>query len=284
MFPPVDTNDARAVAQEIQSIYVKMFPDGDLLFVPRVFGWANECFFGNYQGYQPIDARYHDLRHTLLVTSCMFRILRRRHELGISPPLTRPLFELGLIAILFHDTGYLKTVDDVEGTGAKYTYVHVDRSADFARKFLESKGYSAGQIQAVRNMIHCTGVNIDLSKISFASDLERMVGFSLGTGDLLGQMAAEDYVDKLPELYLEFEESARTNPGKAGQMAFANAEDLLRQTPVFWERFVLPKLERVFEGCYRWLNDPYPDGENEYFTRIQANIEKVKQIVANRPH
>lgn len=285
MFPAVDTTDARAVAQEVQTVYVQMFPEGDMLFVPRVFGWINDCFFGNYKGYQPIDARYHDLDHTLIVTLCMTRILWRRHTLGIQPPLPRRLFELGLIAILFHDTGYLKTVDDVEGTGAKYTFIHVDRSADFARTFLENKCYSRADTDAITHMIHCTGVSLDLSQIPFADDMERMVGHALGTGDLLGQMAAEDYVDKLPELYLEFEESARANPDKVSPAGtFSSAEDLLRKTPIFWDRFVLPKLENDFSGCYRWLNDPYPDGQNEYFVRIHANIDKVKQILASRPH
>jgi hypothetical protein len=284
MFPAVDTTDARAVAQEIQTVYVQMYPEGDMLFVPRVFGWAHDCFFGKYKGYQPIDARYHDLHHTLIVTLCMIRILWRRHSLGIEPVLPRRLFELGLVAILFHDTGYLKTVDDVEGTGAKYTFTHVDRSAEFAKLFLTEKGYAARDAEAVANMIHCTGVRLDLSEIPFADDLERMVGFSLGTGDLLGQMAAHDYVDKLPELYLEFEESARANPDKTSPAGtFTSAEDLLKKTPVFWERFVLPKLERDFAGCYRWLNHPFPNGDNEYFARIQANIDRVKHILAARP-
>ena len=251
MFPPIDTTDARAVAQEIQTVYVRMYPDGDMLFVPRSFGWANDCFFGQYGGYQPIDARYHDMEHTLLVTLCMVRLLWRRHELNLDPPMPRRLFELGLMAILFHDTGYLKTSDDVEGTGAKYTFIHVARSAEFAGAFLANKGFEEADIHAVKNMIQCTGVNVDMQRLSFQSDLERTVGCCLGTGDLLGQMAAEDYVDKLPELYLEFEESARVNPGQASQVgAFSSAEDLLRKTPLFWEKFVLPKLNREFEGCY----------------------------------
>ena len=40
MFPPVVTKDPTAVEMEVQSAYLTMFPDGDPLFVPRVFGWA----------------------------------------------------------------------------------------------------------------------------------------------------------------------------------------------------------------------------------------------------
>ena len=69
-------------------------------------------------------------------------------------------------------------------------------------------------ILAVQNMIRCTGVNVKLDTIQFQDEAERITGFSLGTADLLGQMAAADYVDKLPVLYSEFAEAARYNEGK----------------------------------------------------------------------
>ena len=37
--------------------------------------------------------------------------------------------------------------------------------------------------------------------VAAQSELERVLGFALATADLVGQMAADDYVDKLPELY-----------------------------------------------------------------------------------
>ncbi len=278
MYRQVDTSDPRAVAQEVQSAYLAMFPGGDLLFVPRAFGWAIDCFVGQYADYQPIDARYHDLRHTLEVTLCMVRLLQRRHQLGVSPKLTQTLFELGLLAILLHDTGYLKKRGDIEGTGAKYTLIHVDRSAEFAAQLLREKGFSRKACQAVKNMIHCTGVNVNLAAIPFADDLERLVGFALGTGDLLGQMAADDYIDKLPELYLEFEESFQFTPGKMSNVGmFSSAEDLLRKTPNFWQFFVKPKLLKDFEGVYRFLSDPYPNGQNYYLDRIEANIARLRE-------
>jgi hypothetical protein len=278
MYRPIDTSDPRAVAQEVQSAYLAMFPGGDLLFVPRAFGWALDCFAGQYADYQPIDARYHDLRHTLEVTLCMVRLLQSRHRVGVTPKLTQSLFEIGLLAILLHDTGYLKKRDDTEGTGAKYTLIHVDRSADFAARLLIEKGYPPEAGKAVKNMIHCTGVNVNLSAIPFANEVEQLVGFALGTGDLLGQMAADDYVDKLPELYLEFEESTHFSPGKMSNVGmFSCAEDLLRKTPSFWEFFVKPKLQDDFKGVFRFLNDPYPSGPNFYMDRIEANVARLRE-------
>src|SRR5436190_297258 len=118
MFPVVDTRDLAAVQTEVVSIFSMLFPEADARFIPRAFRWAQQWFTGRYSGYQAIDARYHDLEHTLQGTLCLARVLRGRHFAGPRPVLTPKLFELGLLAILAHDTGYLKRDDDREGTGA----------------------------------------------------------------------------------------------------------------------------------------------------------------------
>ena len=282
MYPPVATNDPTAVEVEVQAAFRTMFPDADPIFVPRVFGWAIGCFTGNYRDYQAVDARYHNFEHTLQGTLCLARLLRGRHLAGAEPPLTLGACQLGLVAILLHDTGYLKKREDTQGTGAKYTVIHVRRSADFAAELLKEKGFTANHIKAVQNMILCTGVNAALSVIPFQSELERVLGWALGTADLLGQMAAEDYVDKLPILYAEFAEAAGYTKDRTHFIAmFSSAEDLMQKTPAFWEKFVRLKLDRDFGGLHRFLNDPYPSGPNSYFERIGANIERLRQRVAS---
>jgi hypothetical protein len=277
MFAVEDTRDPTAVAHEVQLAYLEMFPEGDRLFVPRNFGLVIDCFCGGHPGFQSIDTRYHDVEHTLQGTLCMTRILRRRHALGAEPRLPRRLFELGLLAILLHDTGYLKRRDDREGTGAKYTPVHVQRSADFAAECLPAKGFSPPEIRAIQHMIQCTGVGSRPREIPFQSEEEKLVGCALATGDLLGQMAAADYVDKLPILYEEFAEAAVFNEGRTSALTtFDSAEELIRKTPEFWENYVKPRLDHELEGLHRFLNDPYPDGPNPYWQRIEANIARIR--------
>jgi len=277
MRPADVTRDPVAVAAEVQAAYLEMFPDGDPLFVPRAFAWAGDCFAGRYEDYQAIDARYHDFEHTLQGTLCMVRLLRRRQALGGQPPLTRRLFELGLLAILLHDTGYLKRRDDTEGTGAKYTVTHVGRSAEFAARLLAQKGYAPADISAVQNMIRCTGLDAAPSRIPFQTESERVAGCALGTADLLGQMAAADYVEKLPILYAEFAEAAAYSKDRTHFVArFSSAADLIRQTPQFWEQHVQTKLNRDFGALYRFLNDPYPDGPNPYLESIEANLRRLR--------
>ena len=274
----VVTKDPAAVGREVQRNYRDLFPNGDGEFVPRTFGWLTQCFTGHYPGYQAIDAPYHDFEHTLQGTLCMARLLHARQAANAQPETTERMFQLGLLAILLHDTGYLKTSDDHGGTGAKYTVTHVDRSAGFAARLLGEKGFSPDQIQAVQNMIHCTGVNAKLNVIPFQSEIERTLGLCLGTTDLLGQMAAPDYVERLPHLYQEFVEAARFSGDKAQFIAsFTSAEDLIRKTPGFWDKFVKAKLVNDFEAVSRFLNDPYPSGPNAYIDRIEANIRRLRR-------
>ena len=281
MFPVVDTRDLSAVQREVETIFADLFPEADRRFIPRAFAWTQQFFTGKYPGYQAIDARYHDLEHTLQGTLCFARLLRGRHFAGALPVLTPNMFEFGLLAILMHDTGYLKIADDHEGTGAKYTLTHVRRSTEFAKIFLGEKGYNSGQINVVQDMIRCTGVNVDLHSIPFASELERTIGFALGTADLLGQMAANDYVEKLPVLFLEFAEAAKFSGSPSPRaITFRTAEELMRNTPAFWQNYVLPKIQNDFGGLYQFLNNPYPDGPNHYINAIETNISKLRDVCA----
>ena len=280
MYPQIVTKDPAAVEVAVHSAYQAIFPAGDVGFVPKIFGWARDYFGGNYCDYQPVDAPYHDFEHTLQGTLCLARLLRGRHQAGARPAITERMLQLGLLAILLHDTGYLKQRGDTEGTGAKYTVTHVERGAHFAADLMAEKGFAPNDIQAVRNMILCTGVDADLSLIPFQDDLEKAVAFAVGSADLLGQMAAEDYLERLPVLYAEFAEAARHSSDRADLVGrYSSAEDLMKQTPVFWEEYVQRKINRDFAGQYRFLNAPYPDGPNEYLLKIESNIEQLRHRI-----
>src|SRR5215472_1536567 len=264
----IPTRDPTAVAGEVQKIYQRMFPSAGVFFVPQAFGWAIDSFTGHFGGYQPVDTRYHDFEHTLQGTLCLARILYGRYCAVAKPELSAKYFELGLLAILLHDTGYLKKWDDLHGTGAKYTAIHVGRSIEFAAQLLTAKKFTREDIRAVQNMIRCTGVDAALDKIPFENELEKITGFALGTADLVGQMAADDYVDKLPVLYQEFAE-AEAYSGSGFITGFTSAGDLMQKTPIFWKKIVLGKLEHEFGGLYHFLNSPYPHGPNAYLNRIE---------------
>jgi hypothetical protein len=281
MYSPVATSNPAAVESAVQAAFLDMFPDASRDFIPQIFRWASDCFTGKYGDYQAIDARYHDFEHTLQVTLCMARMLHGRHSAKVQPPLPKRMVELGLLAILMHDTGYLKRRGDEEGTGAKYTIVHVARSAEFAAELLDKNGFTEKEIAAVQNMIGCTGVDAMLTVTPFQSVEEKITGYILGAADLVGQMAADDYIEKLPVLYAEFAEAARQAPPKSEFVnMFTSARDLLIKTPNFWEKYVKPKLDRDLGGPQRYLNQPYPNGPNFYMDKIEANMRRLRAVLS----
>lgn len=275
MHPWVNTRDPLSVATRVHADYVFLFPDSDPKFVSRAFGWAVDAFRGRFPGYLPVDTRYHDLEHTLQGTLCLSQLLRGRAEAEATPPLSKRTFELAILAILLHDTGYLKKRFDKAGTGAKYTKTHVSRSCYFADCLLRHHGVADREISAVQSMIRCTGMGTTPSNIHFDTEEYRIAGYALGTADLLGQMAADDYIEKLPILFEEFKESSHFNGAEAE--LFSSAEDLMQRTPAFWKRYVQPKIESDFAGLFRYLAKPQPNGINPYIDRIQENISKLEQ-------
>ena len=283
MFRLVDTRDPDAVQREVQAIYTAMYSGGDHGFVARAFGWVRDCFEGRHPGYLPIDARYHDLEHTMQGTIGLAQLLQGRQAAGAAPPVNAAEFRLGLLAILFHDTGYLKRSDDTEGTGAKYTAIHVDRSAAFAEEFLGAKSFPTRRVRhPEHDQMHWRAGRP--AGAQFRSETERTIGYALGTADLLGQMAADDYLEKLVVLYDEFAEAEKF-PGAPlpASFMFASADALMRSTQGFWEHFVLPKINDDFRRLYVFLNDPYPDGPNSFVQRIEKNLQRLQQQLAAKP-
>lgn len=275
MLPEVNTRESAEVLLVCTQAWKTITGRDDTQWIHSAFAWVNDAFAGHHPDFEPLDTKYHDLEHTLQGTLCLAQLLTGWHDSGQAPHLDDRAVRLGLVAILFHDTGYLKTRGDALGTGAKFTPIHVQRSAEFARKILSLHGFDPADIQEIQSMIRCTGVNAHVQALHFDRALDRRVGCALATADLLGQMAAADYIEKLPLLYDEFAEAARHNPDTTAVQLFTSATDLVRKTPEFWSRHVRDRLEREFEGVYRYLNHPFPTGPNAYIARIEANIARI---------
>ncbi len=238
-------------------------------------------FSGKRKGVQKCDTRYHDLMHTLQVIPPFIGIIDGWNKNKNTPYITREFFDIGVIAVLLHDTGYIKTEDDIEGTGAKYTFTHIQRSADFAGLYLRHLGFEKQKISEVQNIIMCTGVKIDYTKIPFNSDEERTVGYALGTADLLGQMSADDYPEKLPILYREFEE-AYFHEGieklrEREAIVYESVDDLIRKTPYFYEVIVLRRFKNM-GSMYKYLTYHFKDSRNHYLEAIEKNLKKIKLV------
>ena len=282
MFISVDTKDPAAVCREAQQVYISLFGSDERAFIAYAFDWFLQAFEGSYRDYQAVDMAYHDREHTMQGALCYVRLMHCRYQARVEPVVPRHMFELGLIAILLHDSGYLKRNEDTAGTGAKYTLEHVDRSCVFAQELLSDKGYSDDDIVKVQHMIRCTGLYVVFDSIRFETSLEKLIGLSIATADLLGQMSAASYVERLSDLFKEFKECWEYSGEQAESLHYGSVDQLLKQTPEFWEGYVKNKIDSECMGLYRFLNQPYPDGPNDYILRIEANIDRVREINARR--
>ena len=276
MFPDVNTQNWNAVEREVEGIFRRLFADGDFAPIHQTFADIEQLFSGRYPGYQSCDMRYHDSEHSLQATVAMARLLEGMNNAPDGMALMPQHFTLGIHAVLMHDTGYLKLRGDIEGTGAKYTLTHVNRSAEFASRYLRSRGYPAYEREAVENMIHSTGFFVDMSKIPFRSEPERMLGCALGTADLVGQMAAPNYLEELQNLFEEFRECVQEQGPAAVTLAtYRSPEDMRAKTPQFFRGHVMRMLTIQWGGVYRFLEQPPGSGKNPYLEAIADNIRKV---------
>jgi len=233
-------------------------------------------FDGRHADYQKADLKYHNLEHTLLATQCFVDLAAGRSRHNVKPVFDAREFSLGFAAILMHDAGYLKTRDDLLGTGAKYTATHVERSCAMASRFLPAMGVSPAELGGVLNAIRCTGINSQISTLVFGGDIERLAGCMVATADYLGQMADPHYPEKLPALFEEFEEANDFDGLPPEKRLFHSIRELMAKTGGFWTYFVLPKFEKDFEGVYQALS--VSGGGNPYVEAVEANIARITEM------
>lgn len=271
----VDTKSPDAVESHLALGFAEVFSGRELGEVRPVLRWVVDAFAGRNPEFHALDTPYHDLPHTLEVTVCLMTLIARRAARGVEPACSEESVRLALVASLLHDAGYLRATEDTEGTGAKYTVVHVDRSSELAGAVTRSMGFADSAVRAIQGMIQCTALGVKVSTVAFDTPELAFLGRALGTADLVAQMAAPDYLDKLPLLFREFAESAQHQErfGRKGQ-TFESVEDLLAKTPGFWRFYALPRMQSDLEGVHRFLENS-ETGRNEYLEAIEANMARL---------
>ncbi len=214
--------------------------------IEKVIQDVQNLFNGHFPGYVACDTLYHNFEHTLHLVPpfCQLAVaLSKKYPETITP---RDI-ELGLIAVFLHDTGYIRNDEDRSGTGAKYTFRHIDRSINFAYGYLPSLSYQEQDLVRVKHMINCTGVKPQLEQINFSSEGCRLLGYALGTADLLGQMSDHRYIEKLPLLFLEFKEAYNyEGPEPLAEMEiqqFTSEKEFIQNTPNFFKTLVHKRLK-----------------------------------------
>ncbi len=282
----VNVGSIEAVRDAVHKLFLDLYPDTDFDVLWLAFHDFDRLFTGKYLNYTGCDTVYHDIQHTLDVTLAMARLMAG-HERSREPDdrLGDERILMGLIAALFHDSGYIRKADEPDRlNGAEFTTWHVTRSAEFLRDYFPRIGM--GHLASVAmEVIHFTGYEIALDEIELEDPKDSVVGHLLGTADLLAQMADRCYLEKCRDrLYAEFVLAGiATEPADDDRQSvrYRSGEDLLRQTPVFYEDSARSRLDSTFNRAYRYIEVLF-DGRNPYMEIIDRNLSYLHQVVESQ--
>lgn len=270
----VDPADAECVRREVAETMVSFFPDFTVDIFKEAFEDVEQLFFGNYPGYKASNTKYHDFEHTCSVVLADLRLIYGAMVQGHS--FTEHEVTKGLLSALFHDVGLIQSEDDTTGTGAKYTVGHEERSIQFMRENLNGK-LSAEDTDDIADCIRCTCLGMAPKKVAFRTEDMRMMGFFLGSADLLAQIADRYYLEKLLLLFEEFQEAKL--PG------YDTPLDLLYKTRTFYQDVARKRMDEDLEGVDRFMRSYFKhrwDVDRDlYDEAIHRNLDYLDSILAN---
>ena len=269
----VSLDNADDVMEEIKNIILLIYRNFNFNEFEQVFKDVLKLFNGYYPGYRRCNTVYHDLSHTL---DCLLITAKLIHGACLNGIVfTQRDITLGLISALLHDTGYIQAVEDNTGTGAKYTVCHIERSIEFMKKYFHDNGFPSKYSTICSDFLRCTGLDVKIAEIKFQSKEHEILGQILGTADLIGQMANENYLEKLPLLYDEFKEG--------GVPGYSDKFELLKKTPAFWE-MVKKRLVNELGHVDRYLRDYlrvlWGINQDLYRQAIDRNMERLQAFLA----
>jgi len=268
------------VCEAVCSILGNLYPAMPLNAVRRGFSTFTGLYAGTLPGYLGCDTWYHDAQHSLDCALAMARVLDG-HERSVAPAqrLGERRTQLGILIALFHDSGYIRRTDDPARNGAEFTLNHVRRSGEFLADFLPEVGFG-DQVELTRQVVHFTGYEIALDKIRVRHPKDRMLGFMLGTADILAQTSDRCYLEKCRHyLFREFEICGMAGAGVPGGPAviYPTPSDLLRGTPEFNQKLWDERLDGYFGGVHRYL-DVFFGGHNPYVEQIQEHLQLIRRL------
>ncbi len=224
-----------------RAMYGGLYPD-----YADIAGWAGNMALENIAN---SNALYHNVEHTVFVTLVGQEILRGKHikEGGV----TAEDWLHFAISLVCHDIGYVRGVcrrdrpakrqyatgkgeemtELPEGaTDASLTPYHVDRGKLFIQE--RFGGHKLIQAERVKRNIELTRFPVPLD-----SDHQDTTGYPglVRAADLIGQLSDPRYLQKIPALFYEFEET-----GVNEHLGYRTPEDLRMNYPKFYWSVVYP--------------------------------------------
>jgi len=279
----VNVEDPDAVANGVLALFSARYPGADLAPLAAAYADTKALFRGAYPGYLRCDTLYHDLRHTLDVSLAMARLVdghdrihSPEHRLGPRRAM------LGVIIALLHDSGYLRQAAESDvRNGAVFTKTHVSRSSDFLAHYLPGIGF-LDEAPVASRLVHFTGYEYELADIEVADPKDRLLGYMVGTADLIAQMSDRAYLEKCRDfLYQEFlwgGIARETLLDGREVVNYRSAEDLIRKTPDYYQQVARKRIDQQLGAVDRYAGAHF-DGTDLYQTAIAHTMVFLRHIV-----
>jgi len=279
----VDVSQPKAVLAEVSRIVLSLYPDADIRILVAAFTDFESMFRGKHPDYLGCDTPYHDTQHSLdvcLATARLYdgheRTAKDTQRLGSHRMI------IGIVVALFHDCGYLRDRSVTNGiNGAVYTKVHVGRGGEFLKAYLPEVSRPEDGDLALE-MIQYTGFERPLGELSLPDRAWTLSGYMVGTADLIAQMSDRCYLEKCRDyLFPEFViggEASRRLPDGSEELLYADPQELLKKTPLFYQYVVEPRLEDGFEQVYKHAATHF-GGPNHYMDLLRANLDYLERVL-----
>ncbi len=226
------------------------------------------------------DALYHNVEHTVRVSLVGQEVLRGKHisEGGVC---CEDWLQF-IISLLCHDIGYIKGVchddkaeerlyatglDEVMiklpfgATDASLTPFHVDRGKLFVEECFGN--HFLINTEAVKR-------NIELTRFPVPGDEEHLDTVNYPglarAADLIGQLADPQYLQKIPALFYEFEET-----GANKTLGYITPGELRQNYPSFYWNVVFPYIQPALRYLELTLEG------KQIVANLYANVFRVEQ-------
>ena len=237
-------NCNRCFIDRLQKVYNQSYSNMEPAY-PGIISW---CARMALERIADTDSLYHDVEHTILVTSVGQDILRGKHikDGGVSPSDWLHF----TISLLCHDIGYVRGIcqgdNDYEfiineqgdkitpppgASDAFLTPYHVERGKIFVR---ERFGDTASILNADRIIANMELTRFPVPDTEDHQDTVEYPGL-LRAADLIGQLSDPNYMRKINNLFHEFVET-----GTAAKLGYKNPADLAEGYPQFFWDSVYP--------------------------------------------
>ena len=234
------------------------------------------------------DALYHDVEHTVMAALAGQSILEGKHlaEGGVSPQHWAHF----IIALLFHDIGYVKGVckadqgnkfatgigdDTVElapgSTDASLAPYHVDRSKTFVRERFGEGMIMQGLIDAERLATYIEMTRFPVPDDEWYQDTKGYPSL-VRAADLVGQLGEPNRLQKCTALFYEFEEIGLNEP-----LGYKRPGDLRESNAKFYWDVISPYVQQAL----RYLRVTQ-DGK-QWIANLQANVFGQSIEATSRP-